>query len=143
MCECLKDFDNDPYFVTELETGVAWMSWYQHFRGTALFVCKQHVTELHQMPYKTKMKYLEEMSVVAEAVYNVFKPDKLNYELLGNSSPHAHWSIIPRVAGDTPQKGPIWYLPKEEMYDKSKRPTEEDLAEMVKLMKSEITRLIK
>lgn len=34
---------------------------------------------------------------MAEAVYNAFQPDKLNYELLGvGSGVHMHWHIFPR-----------------------------------------------
>jgi len=29
----------------------------------------------------SEVQHLEEMSIVAEAVSNVFKPDKMNYEL--------------------------------------------------------------
>jgi hypothetical protein len=25
----------------------------------------------------------------------VFKPDKINYELLGNGCPHIHWNLYP------------------------------------------------
>ena len=57
------------------------------------------------------------MSLVAEAVYNAFGPDKLNYELLGQGeNVHMHWHIFPRRKGDTPEPGPVWKLPREEMY---------------------------
>lgn len=51
--------------------------------------------------------FLNEMSLVAEAVYNAFGPDKLNYELLGQGeNVHMHWHIFPRRKGDTPVPGP-------------------------------------
>ncbi len=128
ICERIEMIKNgtNPYFVTELETGYVVIGDHQHFRGYTLFLCKQHVTELHFLDKEFKMKYLEEMSLVAEAVYNTFKPEKLNYELLGNGDTHVHWHLFPRVEGDIPQKGPVWWLPKEEMWDDKKRPTEED-----------------
>lgn len=139
--EMIKNGTN-PYFVTELETGYVVIGDHQHFRGYMLFLCKRHVTELHFLKQEFKMKYLEEMSLVAEAVYNTFKPDKLNYELLGNGDTHVHWHLFPRVEGDTPQKGPVWWLPKEEMWDDRKRPTEEELKEMVSKMRGAIKALI-
>ncbi|NLM33992.1 MAG: HIT domain-containing protein [Clostridiales bacterium] len=66
-------------------------------KGYTLFLCKEHVTELHQLAHDFKMKCLEEMSLVAVAVYKVFKPEKMNYELLGNGDSHVHWHLFPRV----------------------------------------------
>ena len=134
---------NNPYFVKELETGYVVIGDYQHFYGYTLFLCKQHVTELHNLSYEFKIKYLEEMSLVAEAVYTAFKPEKMNYELLGNGDTHVHWQLFPRVTGDTPIKGPVWWLPKEEMWDDSKRPNNEELSFMINRLKMEIDNLMK
>lgn len=134
---------NNPYFVKELETGYVVIGDYQHFYGYTLFLCKQHVTELHNLSYEFKIKYLEKMSLVAEAVYTAFKPEKMNYELLGNGDTHVHWHLFPRVTGDTPIKGPVWWLPKEEMWDDSKRPNNEELSFMINRLKMEIDNLMK
>lgn len=134
---------NNPYFVKELETGYVVIGDYQHFYGYTLFLCKQHVTELHNLSYEFKIKYLEETSLVAEAVYTAFKPEKMNYELLGNGDTHVHWQLFPRVTGDTSIKGPVWWLPKEEMWDDSKRPNNEELSFMINRLKMEIDNLMK
>lgn len=134
---------NNPYFVKELETGYVVIGDYQQFYGYTLFLCKQHVTELHNLSYEFKIKYLEETSLVAEAVYTAFKPEKMNYELLGNGDTHVHWQLFPRVTGDTPIKGPVWWLPKEEMWDDSKRPNNEELSFMINRLKMEIDNLMK
>lgn len=140
ICERINTIKegSNPYFVMEMETGYVVIGDHQHFRGYTLLLCKHHVNELHQLPYDFRIKFLEEMSVVAEAVYNVFKPEKMNYELLGNGDSHVHWHLFPRVSGDTPQKGPVWWLPREEMYDDSKRPSEEELSDMIIKMKKRI-----
>jgi len=136
--------NTNPYFVKELETGYVVMRDYQLFRGYTLFLCKEHATELHFLSKESKMKYLEEMSIVSEAVYNVFKPDKLNYELLGNGEKgdHLHWHLFPRTNGDTPQKGPVWWMPKDEMYHDKYRPHNDDLQEMIHDLKNEIDKLV-
>lgn len=82
------------------------------------------------------------MSLVAEAVYNVFSPEKLNYELLGNGDSHIHWHIFPRVTGDTSTKGPVWWLDPKVMFDDSTRPNETYLRAMVKSLKCEILNLL-
>lgn len=140
--EMIKECKN-PYFVMELETGYVVMGDHQHFKGYTLFLCKEHVTELHYLSRDFKLKYLEEMSIVAEAVYNVFKPEKMNYELLGNGDTHVHWHLFPRVSGDTPEKGPVWWLPRNEMWNDSKRPKANELKVMVDKLKDEISYLIR
>lgn len=144
ICERIEMIKNDknPYFVIELETGYVVIGDHQYFKGYTLFLCKEHVTELHKLDKDFKNKYLQEMSLVAEAVYNVFRPEKLNYELLGNGDSHVHWHIFPRVTGDTPTKGPVWWLDPKVMFDDSTRPNEADLRAMVKSLKYEILNLL-
>ena len=51
------------------------------------------------------MKFLEEMSIVAEAVSKAFNADKMNYELLGNGNTHLHWHLFPRKEGNIENYG--------------------------------------
>ena len=68
------------------------------------------------------------MPIVSEAVYDAFKPDKLNYERLGTGNAiHMHWHLFPRREGDIPVKGPVWKLDKKEMYAEKYRPTPSEL----------------
>lgn len=135
--------DINPYFVYELETGYVVIGDYQHFKGYTLFLCKQHVTELHDLDNDFKQKYLSEMSLVAEAVFNAFKPEKLNYELLGTgNATHMHWHLFPRNTGDTPVVGPVWKLPKEEMYDKKNKLNSKELEAMKDTLRSELIRIL-
>ena len=63
--ELIKQGKN-PHFVKELETGYVVIGDGQYFKGYTLFLAKEHVTELHQMEYETKIKFLEEMSIVQD-----------------------------------------------------------------------------
>lgn len=115
ICErinCIKKGCN-PYFVKELETGYVVIGDSQYFKGYTLFLAKEHVTELHQMNVATKLKFLEEMSLVQEAVARAFQAEKMNVELLGNGDAHVHWHLFPRRAGDMRghglnERGPVW-----------------------------------
>ena len=70
ICDRIKMIKQgtNPWFVKELETGYVVIGDNQHFNGYTLFLCKEHKTELFQLDYPAKMKFLEEMYVVAEAV---------------------------------------------------------------------------
>jgi len=106
----------NPYFIAELETGYVVAGDHQFFKGYTLFLCKQHIAELHQLESDFKQKFLHEMSLVAEAVFKSFKPDVLNYEALGNAEAHLHWHIFPRYNDDPNPKGPIWQIDKSLRY---------------------------
>lgn len=131
------------YFVRETETGYVVLGDYQRFPGYTVFICKQHATELHQLDPDFRAKFLMEMAAVAEAVWRAFKPEKLNYELLGQGKGvHMHWHIFPRREGDTPAPGPVWRLPPEEMYSQRYLPSDDDLQAMRAMLSKELDALL-
>ena len=137
--ELIKQGKN-PHFVKELETGYVVIGDGQYFTGYTLFFAKKHVTELHQMEYETKIKFLEEMSIVQEAVAKAFQAEKMNIELLGNGDAHVHWHLFPRKAGDMKGyghngRGPVWWVPWEEMSSEEYQPKKNDLLQLVNRLK--------
>lgn len=132
----------NPYFVRELNTGYVVIGDHQRIKGYTVYLCKQHATELHFLTPDFRNEFLREMSVVAEAVYNAFKPDKLNYELLGaGNGVHMHWHIFPRWQGDTPAKGPVWQLGKE-LHDDAFLPDEKELEELKEKLNTELDKIL-
>ena len=132
--ETIKNGEN-PYFVKELDTGYVVIGDHQHFFGYTLFLYKEHATELHHLDRDTKLRFLEEMSLVSEAVMKAFGAEKMNCELLGNGEAHLHWHIFPRRSGDigiygNKGKGPVWWYPMEKMYDDAERPSSDELKKM-------------
>ena len=149
VCERIQMIkeNTNPWFVRELETGYVVLGDHQHFKGYTLFLCKNHEVELYHLDRATKVKFLEEMSVVAEAVANAFGAEKMNYELLGNGDTHLHWHLFPRVSGDIENygnngKGPVWWYPREKMYDPGNCPSAEELNEMKAKLARELDRLL-
>ena len=142
ICERIGQIERgeNPYFVCALSTGYVVLGDHQRFEGYTLFLCKRHVTELYQLPWGFRTRFLQEMSLVAEAVAAVYHPEKMNYELLGNGDTHLHWHLFPRVSGAPPQPGPVWWLPREEMWNDAYRPSREQLAERTRQLREEIVR---
>ena len=139
----------NPYFVKELETGYAVIGDCQHFYGYSLFLYKHHdkITELFQLEKEERAKFMEEMTIVAEATARAFGAEKMNYELLGMGDAHLHWHLFPRREGDLDGYGhngvgPAWWYPMEKMYADETRPSEEKLQEMVQALRREIDALI-
>lgn len=146
--EMIKRGEN-PYFVKELETGYVVIGDNQHFYGYTLFLYKQHgdKTELFHLDKDERAKFMEEMSIVAQAAANAFKPQKMNYELLGMGDAHLHWHLYPRRDGDIENygnngKGPVWWYPMEKMYGEDCRPSSEELENMKQKLLCELDKLL-
>jgi diadenosine tetraphosphate (Ap4A) HIT family hydrolase len=94
--------------IAELDTGWAVLGDSQQFRGYSLLLCKTPATELHELPRGTRLRYLEEMAQLAEAVAKATAAHKLNYECLGNMVHHLHFHVFPRQASESQPKLPVW-----------------------------------
>ena len=148
ICERIQQIQagENPYFVKEMQTGYVVLGDHQHFAGYTLFLCKEHVTELFHLQPGVKLKFLEEMSLVAEAAAKAFGAEKMNLELLGNGDSHLHWHLFPRRSGDLDGggdrgRGPVWWYPREKMYAEEARPSPEALERMKAALRTELERL--
>jgi len=143
----IKNAQN-PYFVKELQTGYVVLGDNQHFYGYTLFLYKNHdKTELFQLEKAEKTKFLEEMSIVAQAAAKAFGAEKMNYELLGMGDAHLHWHLFPRKSGDIENygncgKGPVWWYPMEKMYSDENRPSEDELKTMKEKLLRELEKIL-
>ncbi len=149
ICKRIDDIINNQneYFVMELETGYVVIGDHQHFKGYTLFLCKKHENELFNLDGSFKIKFLNEMTIVAEAVHNAFESDKINIELLGNGDSHLHWHIFPRKNGDLGSygnngKGPVWWYPKDLMYNEIARPSSSELKKLKAKLYKELQLLL-
>lgn len=142
ICDWISriNVDEQKYFIAELETGYIFLSskW-QYFRGYTFFISKIHVSELHLMPIKFRKQFLFEMTVVSEAVQNVFKAVKINCESLGNSCSHVHWHIIPRYENDPLPEKAIWNIDRSII--ESVTMSDDELSVMQRLVIAEIKEL--
>ena len=144
VCERINQIKNNanPYFVKEMKTGYVVIGDHQRIKGYTLFLCKECQSELHFLEPLFRDEFLHEMAIVAEAVYNAFKPEKLNYELLGDGAGvHMHWHVFPRRAGDTPGHGPVWQLGAE-LHDDKYLPDEAELDDLKIRLNTELDKLL-
>lgn len=148
ICDRIKmiKINQNKFFVKELKTGYVVLGDNQHFKGYTLFLYKEHENELYQLEPNEKLNFLEEMSLVGEAVSKAFECEKMNYELLGNGDSHLHWHLFPRISGDLGEYGyygkrPVWWYPREKMYSTDNEPTDEELEKLKQRLNVELDRL--
>lgn len=135
--------NQNPYFVKELATGFVVIGDYQFYRGYTLFLCKEHKRELHELEPQFRKDFLWEMSIVAAAAFKAFKPDKLNYELLGNTDEHMHWHLFPRYADDPGSNRPIWLTGEEIRKAESTKPNPQELENLKQILNTELDKLLR
>lgn len=112
---CSKWSDEPNLHIAELEHCYVMLNRDQFFPGYTFVFAHDHVTELFHLNGEIRNAVMAEVSSVAAALYKVFQPAKINYELLGNMVPHMHWHIVPRFTDDLLWPRPIWSEPHQEL----------------------------
>jgi diadenosine tetraphosphate (Ap4A) HIT family hydrolase len=115
----------DGYTIADLERSRLQLKRNQYVRGYCELVAKKSVREPHEMYPQESALFFEDMVRAGAALEKVFKPIKINYEILGNLVPHLHVHILPRYYGDPAPGRPI------DPYAEMVTRTEEEYQQMV------------
>ena len=83
----------------------------QFFPGWMVLVLERHATELFDLTADERAQMMDDVTRVATVLAGLFTPRKINYELLGNQTPHIHWHVIPRLVGDPAPLDAVWTVP--------------------------------
>jgi diadenosine tetraphosphate (Ap4A) HIT family hydrolase len=105
---CARVADEGPLFIADLGTSRAYLNEDQFFPGWVFVVLKRHAVELYDLEARERAALIENVNRVAQALARVYRPVKMNYELLGNQVPHIHWHLVPRLANDPEPRWPVW-----------------------------------
>ncbi len=105
---CQGTWPRADHFIADLGLSQAYLHEDQFFKGWTVVVFRRHATELFQLAPTERMQLMEEVTLVAKTLAQVFDARKINYELLGNQLPHIHWHLIPRLATDPAPLEPVW-----------------------------------
>lgn len=87
---------------------VAYLHDDQFFPGWMVLVLKRHATELFELTAAERTRMMDDVTRVASMLHALFNPRKINYEVLGNQTPHIHWHLIPRLADDPAPLEAVW-----------------------------------
>ena len=90
----------NPFFIHEFPHSFLVLGDHQYFKGYSVLLFKDHVRELHDLSEKLQKELFGELMQAGKAVFEAFKPWKMNYSCYGNQIPHIHWHIFPRYESD-------------------------------------------
>jgi diadenosine tetraphosphate (Ap4A) HIT family hydrolase len=113
---CTRWEEDADLHIAEMEHSFAILNRDQFFTGYTLLFTREHVTELFHLEPAIRQGLMDEVTTVAAALDRVFRPAKMNYELLGNMVPHMHWHLVPRFREDSLWPRPIWSEPHKEKF---------------------------
>jgi diadenosine tetraphosphate (Ap4A) HIT family hydrolase len=133
---CQGTWPRADHFIADLGLSQAYLHEDQFFPGWTVVVFRRHATELFQLAPTERIQMMEEVTLVAKTLAQVFDARKINYELLGNQLPHIHWHLIPRLATDPAPLEPVWRVPHEPVH-----PTAEELRTRIERIKADIAKL--
>jgi len=95
------------YKIADLEVSRLDLFKSQFVPGCCILYLYRHVVEPYQLSVEERTLYFEDLMRSAQAIAEAFKPDKMNYQILGNASPHLHCFLQPRFYGDSEPGWPI------------------------------------
>src|SRR5687768_13344615 len=66
----------------------------QWVAGYCVLICRRHVREPFELEWQEQMAFFADLMRVGRAIEAVYRPDKLNFQLLGNAVPHLHGHVV-------------------------------------------------
>jgi len=110
LCDCLRAAEgNAPggFAVCELKISRLVFMRNQFVRGYCVLICHEHVKEPYSLAPHNQAAFFDDLMRVGCALDELYHPEKMNFEILGNRIPHLHCHVKPRYRGDDAGGRPI------------------------------------
>jgi diadenosine tetraphosphate (Ap4A) HIT family hydrolase len=101
IVEVVADFEVSTLYITKDQT----------YRGRCILAIKEHKTEVFQLSADEVEAFGRDMAKASKAIYEAFKPDKINYAAFGDTYPHLHFHLVPKYKGSKSWGGPFDLTP--------------------------------
>lgn len=105
-----------PRLVARMASGWLVLAPSQRLRGYCILLADPIVNSLNDLDHAARAQFLADMARAGDAISEVVKPVRLNYEMLGNLDATLHAHVIPRHK-DEPESlrtKAIWLYPPED-----------------------------
>ena len=122
--------------IAELQWSTVFLNRNQILPGRCIVAYKEHKTEYFQLNSEANAGFFAEVSLTAQAIKNIFNPDKINYATYGDLVPHVHVHLVPKYKDKIFWGGPFQDEPKETLSDSRYN-------DIIKKIKAELDKIAK
>jgi diadenosine tetraphosphate (Ap4A) HIT family hydrolase len=128
-----------------MKSGFAVLGDTQFLPGYCILLAYPKVKSLNHLDAVSRLLFLREMSIIGDAILDICRPLRINYEILGNTDAYLHAHIIPRYdwEEDELRKLPVWLYPEEYRNSPEFAFSEEKHAEIKMRLSKKLEDLIK
>ena len=84
------------YEICELPASTVYLFKEQSHPGRCIVASKHHVSEMIELSVEEQQAFLSDVIKTANAIHEVFQPDKLNYGMYGDTGHHLHMHLVPK-----------------------------------------------
>ena len=86
--------------ICELPTSKVYLFKEQSHPGRVIVAHKKHVSELIELSPEERAAYMEDIAKVANAMHEIFHPNKVNYGAYGDTGHHLHFHLVPQYENE-------------------------------------------
>jgi diadenosine tetraphosphate (Ap4A) HIT family hydrolase len=101
----------NPTVISRMPSGWAVLGDVQFLQGYSLLLADPVVPDLNSLDQGRRLRFLQDMAILGDALLEVTGAWRINYEILGNTDAALHAHVFPRYATEPEElrKGPVWY----------------------------------
>ena len=82
--------------ICELPSSKVYLFKEQSHPGRVIVAHKKHVSEMIELTSEERAAYIEDVAKVANAIHELYHPQKVNYGAYGDTGHHLHFHLVPR-----------------------------------------------
>lgn len=124
--------DKFGIFVCELSVSTVILFKEQSKKGRCIVAYKDHVSEIVNISDEERNAFFADVDRVAKAIHKIFKPNKLNYGMYGDTGCHLHMHLCPKYVGGDEWGGIFQMNPQKTFL------SDAEYAEMINALKKEL-----
>lgn len=106
---------SNPTVICRMKSGFAVLGDTQFLPGYCILLAYPKVGGLNELTEQKRQDFLMDMSLLGDAILDVCKPLRVNYDILGNTDAFLHAHIFPRYEWEEEEnrRMPVWLYPRE------------------------------
>ena len=101
----------NPTVICRVKSGWVVLGDVQFLPGYSLLLPDPVVSDLNALTMIQRLNFLQDMTILGDALLAVTGASRINYEILGNSEAALHSHVFPRYATEPEEKRqkPVWF----------------------------------